>query len=78
LHKFLFVVTGFALIILALDMHTKMNRSFKSLTSTSTTIDGKYELTTNIQYEEKYPRSFLNIIKPDGRFDEERPTYFSS
>ncbi|CAM3133975.1 alpha/beta hydrolase [Paenibacillus taichungensis] len=118
-----FAVTGFALIIFALGMHKKMNRSFKSLTlriskwvlvlalmvgtsililftatpkpvalylqsssgaentytaepSTTTTMDGKYQLTTNIQYGEKYPRSFLNIITPDGQLDEERPTYF--
>jgi hypothetical protein len=118
-----FVVTGFALIMTALGMHTKMNRSFKSITlriskwvlilalmlgtsililftatpkpvalylqsasgaentytaepSTTTTIDGKYQLTSNIQYGDKYPRSFLNIITPNGQFDEGRPTYF--
>ncbi|WP_340012990.1 alpha/beta hydrolase [Paenibacillus sp. FSL K6-1318] len=118
-----FVVTGFAFLILALGMHTKINQSFQSIAvrisewvlvlvlllatsilivftitpkpvalylqsssgaensytaepSTTTNIDGKYQLTTNIQYGGKYPRSFLNIITPDGAFDEERPTYF--
>ncbi|WP_145407844.1 alpha/beta hydrolase [Paenibacillus xylanexedens] len=44
--------------------------------STTKTIDGKYQLTTNIQYGEKYPRSSLNIITPKGQFDKNRPTYF--
>ncbi|MFE6076506.1 hypothetical protein ACFVQB_18715 [Paenibacillus sp. NPDC057886] len=43
--------------------------------STTTIIDGKYQLTTHIQYGEKYPRSFLDIITPDGQFDEEHAIY---
>ena len=27
-------------------------------------IDKKYQLTTNIKYGDKYPRSYLNIITP--------------
>lgn len=44
--------------------------------STTKIIDGKYQLTSNIQYGEKHPRSNLNIITPNGQFDEKRPTYF--
>lgn len=44
--------------------------------SKTTTIGGKYQLTNNIQYGDKYPRSYLDILTPTGEFDENRPTYF--
>lgn len=44
--------------------------------STTTVIGEKYQITSNLQYGEKYPRSFLDVITPVGEFDENRPTYF--
>jgi len=44
--------------------------------SKTTTIGGKYQLTSDIQYGKKYPRSYLDVMTPNGQFDENRPTYF--
>lgn len=41
-----------------------------------TTIDGKYQLTNDIQYGERYPNSYLDIVTPNDQIDENRPTYF--
>lgn len=63
-------------VTLYLQSSSGAKNTFHAEPSTTTTIDGKYQLTSNIQYGEQYPRSFLNIITPKGSLDEERPTYF--
>ncbi|WKA52257.1 alpha/beta hydrolase fold domain-containing protein [Planococcus liqunii] len=44
--------------------------------STTTIIEGNYQLTNNLQYGDNYPRSYLDIMTPAGEFDQNRPTYF--
>lgn len=44
--------------------------------SETSIIGGKYQLISNLQYGDKYPRSYLDILTPKGEFDENRPTYF--
>ncbi|MBK4205224.1 hypothetical protein EGI09_15060 [Bacillus subtilis] len=82
---FILIVISFSLMIfivtpkpvtLYLQGTTGDENTFKAEPSETITIDGKYQLTTNIKYGEKYPRSYLNIITPNGQVDEERPTYF--
>ncbi|XOQ14313.1 MAG: Abhydrolase-3 domain-containing protein [Shouchella clausii] len=63
-------------VTLYLQSTTGAENTYKVEPSETITIDGKYQLTTNIKYGEKYPRSYLNIITPNGQFDEKRPTYF--
>jgi len=44
--------------------------------TTTTVFDENYQLTNDIQYDDTYPRSYLDVITPAGEFDESRPTFF--
>ncbi|KAA8745370.1 alpha/beta hydrolase [Paenibacillus sp. UASWS1643] len=63
-------------VTLYLQSTTGAKNTYQAEPSTTTIVDDKYQLISNIQYGEKYPRSFLYIITPSGQFDEKRPTYF--
>ncbi|WP_206749615.1 alpha/beta hydrolase [Staphylococcus gallinarum] len=63
-------------VTLFLQNSTGAKNSYNAPPSKTMIIDKKYQLTTNIKYGDKYPRSYLNIITPTGHFDKNRPTYF--
>lgn len=44
--------------------------------TTTTVIDDNYQLTNDLQYGDNYPRSYLDVWTPTGKFDKNRPTYF--
>lgn len=63
-------------VTLYLQNQSGAQNTYKVARSETKVINNKYKLITNIQYGEKYPRSYLNIITPNGKIDNNRPTYF--